>query len=620
VTCKHIQDLLTSEKEDELRQLLCSRIEFGTAGLRAKMEAGFSRMNDLTVIQATQGVIKCLLAGQQGDASKCSVVIGHDHRCYNSLSSERFARLTAACFLHVGIKVYYYRNFVHTPLVPFGVKIKKASCGIMITASHNPKADNGYKLYWDRGCQIIPPLDSEIAQAILENLEPWAWRPKAVDEHFAVESPLIEDPTDELLGLYLSEVGRLADIVRKRPSTSQIPSLRICYTAMHGIGLPFIKRAFDAAALPAFFLTPEQVQPDPEFPTVQFPNPEEGKGALELAFRAADSVNATLVFANDPDADRLAIAEKQPETGNWYMFTGNQIGIILSSFLLEGYQAKFPNAKLGCLATTVSSMMIKQMASQEGLYFEETLTGFKWLGNIALDMEEQKGCKVFFAFEQAIGFMCGDVVRDKDGVSAAVCAAELAHFLASSANVKGPKNLYQYLQGLYVKYGLFVSNDGYIIEPNPKRVNQMFMKIRPNEVYDINLEGVLNGEIPDPAYPKQLGDFTITSVRDLTAGFDTSSPNLVPKLPVSRDAEMITFHFDVPARLATDPDVLLLPCKMTLRTSGTEPKVKYYTELAGQWIGDDAVDSAKKIASIQAVAEIALNDLIKLTKETWLTL
>ncbi|KAI9173101.1 hypothetical protein H9P43_007232 [Blastocladiella emersonii ATCC 22665] len=626
-TRKEIEALVAKDDVAELTARLGSRIEFGTAGLRARMEAGFSRMNDLTVIQATQGLVAYLLAQHGGDATKCSVVLGHDHRAFGSLSSARFARLTAAVFLHKGIKVYFYPNLVHTPMVPFGITHLGASCGIMITASHNPKTDNGYKLYWANGSQIIPPVDAGIAAAILDNLDPWVWDESLVDRMLAEGSPLVEDPTARMVAAYMDEVRDLALTVTRRPEDS--PTLvRICYTAMHGVGLPFIRRAFDHAGLPPFFVTPEQVHPDPAFPTVEFPNPEEGKGALALAMAAADAHNCSVILANDPDADRLAVAERlasATENQGWYVFSGNEIGIMLAAFLLHGFRAKHPGAKLACLTTTVSSMLIKQFAEIEGLAFEETLTGFKWLGNRAMAMvADGRADHIMFAYEQAIGFMCGTLVKDKDGVSAGVCLAELAHWLAAAhaEDATHPGTLYQWLEHLYVKYGYFAANDAYIIEHDKTRVDAMFAKIRPAAALAANEDWsrVLAGAEPAPAYPTRIGDFAVAAVRDVTAGWDSTTADHRPLLPTSRGSHMITFTFTPPDHLkakAADANVKLFDCTLTLRTSGTEPKVKWYSAQPTAWAGDDAVPAPQKIAALKAAGEAVLAELVELVKTQW---
>ena len=260
------------------------------------MGAGFARMNNLTIIQATQGLYSYLQSSFPL-LQDMGVIIGHDHRFH----SQEFAKLTAAVFLIKNVKVYFYRKLVHTPLVPFGVKRLGAAAGIMITASHNPKDDNGYKVYWSNGCQIIPPHDHNIAQCIAENQIPWTWDATLVDM-----SNLVQDPYPQLFEKYFSEIAALAS---HKESNSKTP-ITFAYTAMHGVGLPFAQEAFKRFNLPPFHIVQDQAQPDPSFPTVKFPNPEE-KGALDIACQNASQLGAKIVLANDPDADRLAVAELQ---------------------------------------------------------------------------------------------------------------------------------------------------------------------------------------------------------------------------------------------------------------------------------------------------------------------
>ncbi|KAG1443684.1 hypothetical protein G6F56_010583 [Rhizopus delemar] len=299
-TRKEIIQLYEANNEQELTKRLATRIEFGTAGLRARMEAGFSRMNDLTVLQASQG-LAIYIENNVKNAKSRGVVIGHDHRHH----SDDFARLTAFAFINRGFKVWYYKDLIHTPLVPYTIKKLNAAGGVMITASHNPKDDNGYKVYWENSCQIIPPHDEGIASTILENLTPWGWDYQAVNT-----SDLVEDPKDQgIIDSYFEQVKNLCQYRPDNISTN----VKFVYTAMHGVGTPFAERSFQVFDLPPFTPVEAQVVPDPNFPTVAFPNPEEGKGALTLAIQTADKVNGNIILANDPDADRLAIAEKQPK-------------------------------------------------------------------------------------------------------------------------------------------------------------------------------------------------------------------------------------------------------------------------------------------------------------------
>ncbi|KAH6565777.1 hypothetical protein BASA50_003368 [Batrachochytrium salamandrivorans] len=544
VTRSEIQNLLDAGDYERLHKLLSTTMEFGTAGLRAEMGAGYSRMNELTVIQASQGVCAYYLDIVPDFKTK-GVVIGHDHRH----NSDAFARVTAAVFASKGVKVYYYKDLVHTPMVPFGVTSLGAGCGIMITASHNPKKDNGYKLYAENGCQIISPHDSRITLEIRKNSTPWTWDLELVDK-----SPLVSDPIEQMRPAYFSKLKSLSVFGAKNATQN----VKFCYTAMHGVGLAPAMQVFETFGIPPFYPVLEQVQPDPEFPTVAYPNPEEGKGALILAMNTADKHGANVIFANDPDADRLAIAEKKPN-GEWYIFNGNEIGVIIATLVLESLRmsggVKRP---LAMLTTTVSMHMLKKVAEKEGFRFEETLTGFKWLGNRAIELEKE-GFQVAFAYEEAIGFMVGDAVHDKDGVSALGVVAEWANHLYSEG-----KSLHGHLLSLYEKYGYFTSNNGYFICHDQALINTIFEDIR----YGKDRKAAEAGsEFPFALqYPETIGGSKVVWVRDLTVGYDSAQPDKKPTLPVSASAQMLTLELENGALI-------------TLRTSGTEPKIKYYTEL-----------------------------------------
>ncbi|KAK7466480.1 hypothetical protein VKT23_005201 [Stygiomarasmius scandens] len=266
-TRAEIQSLWDKADTEALERRMRNRIEFGTAGLRGRMEAGWSRMNDLIVIQASQGLCKYVLE-QVENASSKGVVIGHDHRH----NSERWAQLTAAAFIKNGVKVYLHRGLVHTPMVPFTVKQIGAACGVMITASHNPKHDNGYKVYWENAVQIISPHDKGISDAIKANLTPRTW-----DTSLVSTSSLCLDVTDKMKEAYLASLLSLRDkgLPQSRKST-------FVNTSMHGVGHPFVERALAALDI-SIIPVPEQQNPDPDFPTVSYPNPEE-KGALVNSF------------------------------------------------------------------------------------------------------------------------------------------------------------------------------------------------------------------------------------------------------------------------------------------------------------------------------------------------
>lgn len=531
-TTDEIYKLLAQGNTAELSLLLRPRIAFGTAGLRGSMRAGFACMNSLTVIQASQGLAAYLLQTEQ-DVQTRGVVIGRDARH----NSEKFAKLAAAAFVAKGIKVWWYETPSHTPLVPFGVREFGAAAGIMVTASHNPARDNGYKVYWANGCQIIPPHDAGIAAAIQANLEPVSWDTTAVDSSLLVEASL--DLVTDKYHLALQHAAHPSD-----PTATISPPIPFVYTPLHGVGLPPMRRcAKDLGLASSMEVVPEQALPDPDFPTVKFPNPEE-KGALDLAIRTADASSTTLILASDPDADRLAAAEKVD--GKWHIFTGNQLGILLASFLLARHPTSTPRQKIALLASTVSSRMLSALASHHGTHFAETLTGFKWLGNVARSLEAT-GYTVLFAFEEALGYMVPATVHDKDSIAAA------AVFLAATSYWKTQGlTPYAQLQKLYTQLGFFEDANTYLTSPSPATTAEVFAAIR---------------ALGAP-HPTTLGKRKMTRWRDLTTGYDSATADHVPDLPVDASAQMITCELDDGARF-------------TVRGSGTEPKIKLYIECVG---------------------------------------
>jgi phosphoglucomutase len=551
-TSDEIYKLLVKGDNDELEKRLRNRIAFGTAGLRGPMKAGFACMNSLTVIQASQGLAAYLLETEQNVKHR-GVVIGRDARH----NSEKFAKLAAAAFVAKGIKVWWYENPSHTPSVPFGVRELNAVAGVMITASHNPAQDNGYKVYWSNGCQIIPPHDSGIAKAILENLKPVTWDTSVVDNgHLLVEGSL-----DLVRDSYLNAVK-----IAARPQGVSVPAnpdFRFVYTPMHGVGLRPMKFAMEKLGLASQMEVVEaQAQPNPDFPTVKFPNPEE-KGALDLAIQTANAASIDTIIASDPDADRLAAAEKV--SGRWHIFTGNQLGILLGSYLIERYAGNTPREKLAMLASTVSSRMLHALADKEGFHFTETLTGFKWLGNVARDLTS-RGYEVLYAFEEALGYMIPTVVHDKDSIAAAaVYLTAVSHWASQGLTP------YTKLQQLYETLGYFEDANTYLFSPSPATTTSVFTAIR---------------ALASP-HPTTIGSRKITRWRDLTVGYDSAGKDHVPDLPVDRTAQMITCELEGGA-------------VFTVRGSGTEPKIKLYIE---------CVDKSSELA--KAGAEEILLDLLR---------
>lgn len=544
-TREQVQTLLAEKNVAELNKRMLKRIAFGTAGLRATMGAGFSRMNDLTVIQASQGLAEYLLQ-HESDVEKRGVVIGRDAR----FNSDDFARLTAAVFMTKNIRVHWLGQ-VHTPLVPYTVNHCNAVAGIMVTASHNPATDNGYKVYWSNGCQIIPPIDTGIAQAILDNLEPITWDKTLVNQ----TNPLLSNALELVQGEYTAGVAKAANL---GPVANSIPFV---YTPMHGVGLPFFTAALQQLRLEHdMHIVEEQAYPDPTFPTVKFPNPEE-KGALDIAKKTADSKGLTLILANDPDADRFAVAEKVD--GTWRQITGNQMGVLLASHVLETYQAT-PNSKgLAMLASAVSSKMLARMAAvTTGFHFEETLTGFKWLGNRAQELQRQ-GYNALYAYEEAIGYMFSESgVCDKDGVAAAAVFLSACHRWRAVGLTPWSK-----YRELCETYGYFEEANTYFVSPSPDVTNTVFSHIRERR-------------------PASVGDRAVLRWRDLTVGVDTGMPDQRPLLPVDASSQMISCE-------------LQGHVQFTVRGSGTEPKIKLYIE-----------GRAGSSEQAKAAAEGVLSDLV----------
>lgn len=350
-TAAHISQLITAIESnsntaarDELSSLFSQRIGFGTAGLRGRMHPGPSCMNDLVVIQTAQGLASYIKQSSANVNGALKAVVGYDHRSesrYN-LSSKQFGMFTKLVFEKAGIQCTLLDGYVATPLLAFSVTALNAQVGIMITASHNPKADNGYKVYWSNGCQIIPPLDGEIAQEIEkeENLTCWMDYGQKLNQlrannesgSFDGDCFGLSDPktTKQMEDAYFATIASSGLVSNTSFTTTKLP--KFAYTAMHGVGLPFAQRSFQTFHLPPFHAVPSQCDADPNFPTVSFPNPEE-KGALNEAMDYAVKNGCDIVLANDPDADRLGVAEFS--NGAWNVFTGDQIGVLLGVWLWE---------------------------------------------------------------------------------------------------------------------------------------------------------------------------------------------------------------------------------------------------------------------------------------------
>lgn len=540
---RRVEELVAANDLALLASLMEPRIAFGTAGLRARMEPGFARMNDVTVLQASQGLAEYIKTHTPGG----TVVVGHDHRHH----SQRFAELAATAFLLRGFTVVYLGGergssacdlVVATPLVPFAIDTHGAAGGVMVTASHNPAADNGYKVYWGNGCQIIPPHDHGIAALIEAHLEPSsrAWDVEQVFAEGRASGKLVM-ARSSTIAAYTRAVETA--LVRGRV----LPALRFVYTPMHGVGWGFVEAMCQALGADVHTVA-SQLHPDPDFPTVQFPNPEE-KGALAQATAEADRVGADLVVANDPDADRFLAAVRT--AAGWRQLTGNELGFLFADDVVRRMERG--SAPVYLLNLTVLLQMIRRVCEVEGLHYQDTLTGFKWIGNRAIELEAE-GAVVPFAYEEAIGFMF-PVVHDKDGILAAVQFLQMA----SGWQAEGTLAVERLEEG-FAKYGHFKEHNGYYIVPLPSTTTEIFTnEIRLAEGYP-------------QAYPRRVGDYTVTAWRDLTVGFDLEGPGGVPLLPTDPLLQMVTCVVE-PAGGRADERV-----RFTARGSGTEPKLKVYIE------------------------------------------
>jgi phosphomannomutase len=516
----------------ELGDRFGGRLEFGTAGLRGKVAAGPNRMNRAVVRGTTAALAGWLLYIDQA-AADSGVVIGCDARH----RSDEFAREAARVLAGAGIAAHLLPPRQPTPVLAFAVRHLSAAAGIMITASHNPPADNGYKLYLSDGAQIVPPADLEI-EAAIRTLGPLSQVPVAPEA-----DPLITRHGDEVTAAYLDA------ICAESPAPKGAAWLRFTYTPLHGVAGRLALRAFEQAGFPPPDVVEAQFAPDPDFRTVRFPNPEE-PGALDLALAQARRSGAELVIANDPDGDRLAVAVPDDEApGGWRTLTGDQLGALLGAYLLGMDAASAPRASGAgqppgdgqsgsagaagpgdagrqplVASTIVSATMLSSIAAAAGAAYAETLTGFKWISRAA---DLRPGVRFIYGYEEALGYTVGRTVRDKDGIGAALAVLSLAARARA-----GGESLVEAYDALEVAHGVHLTGQVTISAQEPVHVMSRLRIQAPTE---------LAGE-------------PITATSDLTGGTD-----------------------DLPSA-----DVLrywLRGARVVIRPSGTEPKIKAYLEV-----------------------------------------
>ncbi|MFF5333178.1 phospho-sugar mutase [Streptomyces sp. NPDC013181] len=492
-TRDELAKLIDAGDTGELAARFAGTLQFGTAGLRGELGAGPLRMNRSVVIRAAAGLAAYLRDRGHRDGL---VVIGYDAR----YKSADFARDTAAVMTGAGLRAAVLPRPLPTPVLAYAIRHLGAVAGVEVTASHNPPRDNGYKVYLGDGSQIVPPADGEIAAAIA-----------AVGPLDGVPRPDTgwETLGEEVLDAYLARTDAVLDAASPRTA-------RVVYTAMHGVGASVLTAAFDRAGFPAPVLVAEQAEPDPAFPTVAFPNPEE-PGAMDLAFATARRAAPDLVIANDPDADRCAVAVPDASVdGGWRMLRGDEVGALLAAHLVR-------RGATGVFAESiVSSSLLGRIAEKAGLGYEETLTGFKWIARV-------EGLR--YGYEEALGY-CVDPegVRDKDGITAALLVAELASVLKEDG-----RTLLDLLDDLALEHGLHATDQLSVRVQDLSVIADAMHRLR---------------ERP----PAALAGLPVTSAEDLSRGTDRLPPT-----------DGLRYGLD--------------GARVIVRPSGTEPKLKCYLEV-----------------------------------------
>lgn len=511
---------------DALRDRFDTRLTFGTAGLRGELGAGSNRMNRVLVSQAATGFARWLLARDEN----ASVVIGYDGR----VNSDVFARDSAELMTGAGVRVVLLPRALPTPVLAFAVRELGLSAGIMVTASHNPPRDNGYKVYLggrDGGSQIVAPADEAIHAAILA----------VADTSVVGELPrstAYETADESILDAY---IARTAALVTHTPESAVIEPVSFVYTALHGVGWEVAQRVFRDAGLGEPTVVAEQIVPDGAFPTVAFPNPEE-PGAMDLAFATARAAGAELIIANDPDADRLAVAipdESTPE--GWRRLSGNAIGALLGWRAAERLQREGRQAKFA--ASLVSSPALSAVAAAYGVSYSDTLTGFKWISRVG---------GLGYGFEEALGYLVDpDKVRDKDGISAAV------DFLALAGELKAAgRTLEQHQRDFDERFGAFASGQVSLRVTDLSRIGAIMAALRDNP-------------------PNEIGGVRVDQVDDFIGGFG-----------VFPHGDILRFWMRGGARVIVRP-------------SGTEPKVKVYIDASST---QGSVDERRAAAEAEVAA------------------
>jgi phosphomannomutase len=512
-----IERLLVENDDAELHRRFDEPLTFGTAGLRGPEMAGPAGMNRCTVRRATQGVVAWMQ--EIGVDPSRGVVVGRDARH----GSETFNDEVVGVLLGEGVRVYEMPRALPTPLTAYVLQALGAAAAIMITASHNPPADNGYKLYGPDGSQIIAPHDAIVERHANEVGEA-RWAERTSNLHHVVDEAILEGYLDHMAGRFGVASSELS----------------VAYTPLFGVGGETMAELFARSGFSRVALVDEQFRPNPDFPGLAFPNPEEA-GVLDAGIARADAVDASLLIANDPDADRLGAAVRRPD-GSWRVLRGDEIGWLLGSVALAGAGDN------DVVATTiVSSSMLEKMAARAGVAYVTTLTGFKWITKAA------PGKRLAFGYEEALGFAVDPCVADKDGLSAALALTRLAHDLSVRE-----LTLLDRLDEIESRYGVHTGA-------------QLSLRVSPPHGREV-LTAVMRRVRSDP--PETLGGLRVSEVVDLESGWKGLAPT-----------EGLIW------RLGTIGRVVVRP-------SGTEPKLKAYIEVVGEPGGDDLDGDRERCAAI----------------------
>ncbi len=549
-TKAEIRRMMDAEDKTELIESFYRDLEFGTGGLRGIMGTGTNRMNIYTVGAATQGLSNYLKAQFQ-NVPQVSVVIGHD--CRNN--SRLFAEISANIFSANGIKVFLFEDLRPTPEVSFAIRHFGCQSGIILTASHNPKEYNGYKAYWNDGAQMVAPHDENVITEVMKT--------KVDDVKFEGNPDLIEIIGEEVDKIYIENIKTL---VLSPEAIERNSKLKIVYTPIHGTGVKLIPWALKEYGFNNIINVPEQDVVSGNFPTVISPNPEE-PAALEMAVNKAREVDADIVMASDPDADRLGIAVKN-DKGEWILVNGNQTALIFIYYLVRRWKELGKlNGNQYVVKTIVTTEIIKEIADKYEVECYDCFTGFKW---IAAVMRENEGIKEYIGGgEESYGFLPETFVRDKDAVSSCALMAEIAAWAKDNG-----KTMFELLQDIYIEFG-FGKEKGISVvrkgKSGAEEIIQMMKDFRTNP-------------------PKEIAGSKVKLVKDYMSLVQTNVlTGEVIQLEMPATSDVLQYF--------TEDGT-----KISVRPSGTEPKIKFYIEVRGEMKNREAYNAADAAANAKVEA------------------